>query len=85
MVGIGGNNGTTILGGIIANREKLSWHTKKGLQHANMLGSMTQSSTMKVADSKNGEVFMRLKDLIPMVRPEDLVISGWDINSMNMG
>jgi myo-inositol-1-phosphate synthase len=54
MVGIGGNNGTTILGGIIANRDKLSWHTKKGIQHANMLGSMTQASTMKVADSPNG-------------------------------
>jgi myo-inositol-1-phosphate synthase len=54
MIGIGGNNGTTILGGIIANREKISWHTKMGLKHANMLGSMTQSSTMKVADSPNG-------------------------------
>jgi len=54
MVGIGGNNGTTILGGIIANKEKLTWNTKKGLQTANMLGSMTQCSTMKVADSING-------------------------------
>jgi myo-inositol-1-phosphate synthase len=54
MVGIGGNNGTTILGGIIANRDKLSWQTKKGIQHANMFGSMTQASTMKVADSPNG-------------------------------
>lgn len=54
MVGLGGNNGTTILGGIIANREKMSWNTKKGTQHANMLGSMTQSSTMKVADSPDG-------------------------------
>ena len=54
MVGLGGNNGTTILGGIIANREKISWMTKKGVQHSNMLGSMTQSSTMKVADSVDG-------------------------------
>lgn len=60
MVGLGGNNGTTILGGIIANREKISWNTKKGIQTANMLGSMTQCSTMKVADSEEGEIFMRL-------------------------
>ena len=25
MVGLGGNNGTTILGGIIANKEKMTW------------------------------------------------------------
>lgn len=54
MVGIAGNNGTTILGGIIANKEKLTWNTKKGVQTANMLGSMTQCSTMKVADSVDG-------------------------------
>lgn len=84
MVGIGGNNGTTILGGIIANREKLSWNTKKGIQQANMLGSMTQSSTMKVADSIDGEIFMKIKDVIPLVRPEDLKVAGWDINSMDL-
>lgn len=51
MVGFGGNNGSTILGGIIANSKKLEWNTKKGIQKANMYGSMTQCSTMKVADS----------------------------------
>lgn len=84
MVGLSGNNGTTIVGGIIANREKLTWNTKKGLQTANMLGSMTQCSTMKVADSEEGEIFMRLKEVIPMVNPEDLVLGGWDINSEDL-
>ena len=60
MVGFGGNNGSTILGGIIANREQLQWHTKKGVQRANMYGSMTQCSSMKVADSEDGEVYLRL-------------------------
>lgn len=60
MVGFGGNNGSTILGGIIANKEKLEWNTKKGVQKANMYGSMTQCSTMKVADSEEGEIYMRL-------------------------
>jgi myo-inositol-1-phosphate synthase len=84
MVGFGGNNGSTILGGIIANREKMEWNTKKGLQKANMYGSMTQCSSMKVADSEDGEVYMRLNEVIPMVKPEDLVIGGWDINSENL-
>jgi len=69
MVGLGGNNGTTILGGIIANREKMEWMTKKGLQKSNMYGSLTQCSTMKIADSEEGEVFMRIKDVLPMIRP----------------
>lgn len=84
MVGLAGNNGTTILGGIIANREKITWNTKKGLQHANMLGSMTQSSTMKVADSPDGEFYMRLNEVIPMVNPSDLIVTGWDINRMDL-
>jgi len=84
MVGFGGNNGSTILGGIIANRYALEWNTKKGVQKANMYGSLTQCSTMKIADSEEGEVYMRINEVIPMVRPEDLVIGGWDINSENL-
>ena len=49
-----------------------------------MYGSMTQCSSMKVADSDDGEIYMRLNEVIPMVRPEDLVITGWDINSEDM-
>jgi len=30
LVGMGGNNGTTFTAGLIANREKISWSTKKG-------------------------------------------------------
>lgn len=51
MVGFGGNNGSTILGGIIANKNNVTWNTKKGEQKATMYGSMTQCSTMKVAES----------------------------------
>ena len=29
LVGLGGNNGTTVTGGIIANRLKLEWETKE--------------------------------------------------------
>jgi len=83
MVGLGGNNGTTILGGIIANRENITWNTKKGVQHSNMLGSMTQSSTMKVADSLDGEFYMKIKEVIPLVDPKNLVVGGWDISGQD--
>lgn len=69
MVGLCGNNGTTILGGIIANREGLEWNTKKGVQKSNMYGSMTQSSTIKVADSPEGEIYLKVNQVLPMIRP----------------
>lgn len=41
LVGLGGNNGTTFTAGIIANRENMTWNTKKGEQTANFYGSIT--------------------------------------------
>jgi myo-inositol-1-phosphate synthase len=31
------------------------------------------------------EVYVPLKDLIPMVNPNELVLGGWDVSSMNLG
>lgn len=85
LVGLGGNNGTTFTGGIIANREKLSWHTKKGEFTPNYYGSITQASTTKIGVSGNEEVFLPLKDVLPLVNPNDVIIHGWDISDMNLG
>jgi myo-inositol-1-phosphate synthase len=30
LIGMGGNNGTTIIGGLLANKLKMTWKTKKG-------------------------------------------------------
>src|SRR5690242_9132668 len=40
LVGLGGNNGTTVLGGIIANKLNLSWNTKNGENKPNFYGSI---------------------------------------------
>lgn len=84
MVGFGGNNGSTILGGLLANKNKVTWNTKKGEQKATMYGSMTQCSTMKVAETEDEEVFLPIKEVLPLLDPTELVISGWDISSANM-
>ena len=84
MVGMGGNNGTTILGGLLANKNKVTWNTKNGEQTSNMYGSLTQCSTMKVAATSAEEVFMPFKEVLPLLDPTNLVIGGWDINSLNM-
>lgn len=58
FVGWGGNNGSTVTGGIIANKHKLSWETKTKTMTANYWGSMTQASTTWVGtDAQGREVF----------------------------
>jgi myo-inositol-1-phosphate synthase len=93
MVGLGGNNGTTVTTGILANKKKLKWETKRGECSANYYGSFTQCVTtkigMKIAKKQNDEllledVYVPIKELLPMVNPNDLVIGGWDINGLDM-
>lgn len=84
LVGWGGNNGCTVTAAILANKHKMSWHTKEGLKHANYFGSITQASTVGLGTGPKGEVYIPMKDLLPMVDPNDVVIDGWDISSMNI-
>ena len=86
LVGWGGNNGTTVTAGIIANRRNLVWDTKEGKQRANYYGSVVMGSTIKLGtDGATGEeVHIPFHDLLPIVHPNDLVIGGWDISGMNL-
>ena len=38
----GGNNGTTVTAGIIANKYNMCWNTKDGEKKPNYFGSITQ-------------------------------------------
>ena len=86
LVGWGGNNGTTVTAGIIANRRGLVWDTREGPRAANYFGSVVMASTMKLGtEAKTGkEINIPFHDVLPMVHPNDLVIGGWDISSMNL-
>lgn len=85
IVGLGGNNGSTVVAGAIANREKLTWRTKSGEQHANYFGSVLMSSTVRVGSNENGEdVYVPFNSILPMVHPNDIVYGGWDINGANL-
>lgn len=86
LVGLGGNNGTTVTAGILANRNKMTWDTREGPRSANYYGSVVMSSTVKLGtDAKSGkEVNVPLNDMLPMVHPDDLVVGGWDISGMNL-
>lgn len=86
LVGWGGNNGTTVTAGILANRRNLTWDTREGKRTANYYGSMVMGSTIKLGtDAKSGkEINLPFQDLLPMVHPNDLVVGGWDISGMNL-
>lgn len=85
LVGWGGNNGTTVTAGILANRHNLKWNTKEGEQCANYYGSLTQASTVRLGINNAGEAInIPFHTILPMVNPNDLVLTGWDINSMDL-
>lgn len=86
LVGWGGNNGTTVTAGIIANRRGLVWDTREGPRAANYYGSVIMGSTMKLGtDAKtHADVNIPFHDVLPMVHPNDLVLGGWDISGMDL-
>jgi myo-inositol-1-phosphate synthase len=86
LVGWGGNNGSTVTAGILANRRRLSWDTREGKREANYYGSLLMASTVKLgSDAKTGnEINIPFNKLLPMVHPNDLVVSGWDISGLNL-
>ncbi|KZT21122.1 Myo-inositol-1-phosphate synthase [Neolentinus lepideus HHB14362 ss-1] len=86
MVGIGGNNGTTLSATILANRHGISWHTKSGIQQPNYIGSVLRASTVSIGtDPSTGkEVYVPISSILPMVHPNDLVLGGWDISGLPM-
>ncbi|XP_065007684.1 inositol-3-phosphate synthase-like [Musa acuminata AAA Group] len=84
LVGWGGNNGSTLTAGVIANKEGISWATKDTVQQANYFGSLTQASTIRVGSFNGEEIYAPFKSLLPMVDPDNIVFGGWDISDMNL-
>jgi len=86
LVGWGGNNGSTVTAGILANRRGLVWDTREGPRAANYYGSVVMSSTMKLGTDARTlkDVNIPFHDVLPMAHPNDFVIGGWDISRMNL-
>lgn len=84
LIGLGGNNGSTLTAAILANKHKIMWNTKTGPKEPNWYGSLTQSSTVTLGYSNDEPVVAPLCKLLPMVDPNDIVIDGWDISGLNL-
>jgi len=86
LVGLGGNNGSTCVAGAIANKLGMTWETKHGTCKANYWGSLLMASTTKLGNDAHGNaIHTPLKNMLPMLHPNDIVWGGWDINSMHLG
>lgn len=85
LVGWGGNNGSTLTAGMLANAKNIKWNTKAGEQSPDYFGSVTQCSTVRIgANAKGEQVYVPLKALLPMADPNKIVVGGWDISSANL-
>jgi myo-inositol-1-phosphate synthase len=80
IVGIGGNNGVTLLAGQIANRLNLSWETLTcGRMSANWYGCLTQIPPRGI----HGGV--GFKGQYELASANECVVGGWDIRPTKLG
>ena len=84
VVGLGGNNGTTLAASLIAHRDKVTWATRNGPQSPTWYGSLTQCATVRLGTSAGRDVHAPLSSLLPMLAPGDIVLGGWDISGLRM-
>lgn len=85
LVGLGGNNGTTLVSAVEANKQKIVFNTKDGEKKANYFGSVTQASTIKIGiDATGKDVYVPFNSVLPLVSPNDLVVGGWDLNGADL-
>jgi myo-inositol-1-phosphate synthase len=77
---------STCVAGAIANKLGLTWETKEGTHKANYWGSVMMASTVKLGnDARGTSIYTPMKNMLPMVDPNEIVWGGWDINDMNLG
>ncbi|KAL0215553.1 hypothetical protein P9112_007737 [Eukaryota sp. TZLM1-RC] len=84
LVGLGGNNGTTLTGAHFANKHNLTWETPRGKQSANWYGSLMQCGTSILGYDADQTISVRFADMLPTLSPDDIVFGGWDISSLNL-
>jgi len=64
----------------------MTWETKEGIKKANYWGSLMLASTVKLGNDLAGNsVYTPMSNMLPIIKPDDLVWGGWDISSLNLG
>jgi myo-inositol-1-phosphate synthase len=77
LVGLGGNNGSTLVGSLLAHRKQISWKDHAGkVKTPDWLGSVVMSGA-----TEDGKTFFERFDI---AHPDDIIFGGWDISRANM-
>lgn len=85
IVGLGGNNGSTLTTSLLAYNKKLIWENKGGEHEVKWYGSISQYGSVNLGYNNKGEIVSKLmKDMVSLRKPEDIVIGGWDICEDNL-
>ncbi|CRG97894.1 inositol-3-phosphate synthase, putative [Plasmodium gallinaceum] len=86
IIGIGGNNSTTLLGGICANSKNLTYINKYDLKKPNYLGSIFLSSNIRLGynQKEREHSYCPIHKLVDFYNPKNIVYGGWDINNLNL-
>jgi myo-inositol-1-phosphate synthase len=81
IVGIGGNNGVTLMAGLLANKNKLSWETSSAgkVSAPNWNGCITQ------LEPKGVHGGVGFKGLYELSDAGNAAVGGWDIRSTPLG
>mmetsp|Transcript_27319 Transcript_27319/g.30535 ORF Transcript_27319/g.30535 Transcript_27319/m.30535 type:complete len:527 (-) Transcript_27319:130-1710(-) len=88
IVGLGGNNGVTLLAGQIANREKLSWESSTSTPGAGRVSAPNYNGciTQLAPRGKHGGVGYKGRyEGMELADATHAVVSGWDIRATSLG
>lgn len=84
IVGIGGNNGSTLAATLLAKKKGLTWENKNGKQNIDFYGSIYQYGTIHIGYKENKPYNVLMKDCINFLNPEEIIVGGWDICKDNL-
>jgi myo-inositol-1-phosphate synthase len=84
IVGLCGNNGSTLTSSLIAHNKKIEWETKDEKYNIDFLGSLYEYGNINIGYHNNKPFTKLIKDMVPFIKLEQIVVGGWDICEDNL-
>ncbi|KAG2554128.1 hypothetical protein PVAP13_9KG643000 [Panicum virgatum] len=84
LVGWGGNNGSTLTAGVIANREGISWATKDKVHNMNLADAMTRAKVLDIDLQKQLRPYMESMVPLPGIYDPDFIAANQGSRANNV-